>query len=139
MYHLLALLVLLESAAGDGNFRFTNTQVEVSEVPFTQASFGISRTGATTETVLVTCQVGFRTEVKVLFIKKPIVTCSSTISDFISVCSTVCVHCTVCIGDVIDFVRCACHWDINSCPFFCLHPCYGRYFSVSPNWTLLES
>ena len=59
MYHLLTLLVLLSSATGDGNFRFSNTQIVLSEVRFNQASFKISRTGGMTETVLLNCQVGF--------------------------------------------------------------------------------
>ena len=58
MYYPLALLVLLGSAAGDGNFSFTTTNIQVDETPFTQAVFGISRTGATTGTVGVTCKVG---------------------------------------------------------------------------------
>jgi len=58
MYYPLALLVLLASAAGDGNFTFTNTHIQVEEAPFTQAVFGISRTGTTTGTVDVTCKVG---------------------------------------------------------------------------------
>lgn len=58
MNHLLALLVLFSSANGDGNFRFTNAHIELSEEPFTQASFGVSRTGSMTGTVILTCQVG---------------------------------------------------------------------------------
>ena len=58
MFYPLALLVLLASAAGDGNFRFTKTHIQVEEAPFTQAIFGISRTGATTGIVDVTCRVG---------------------------------------------------------------------------------
>lgn len=58
MYHLLALLVLLASAAGDGNFYFTSTHIAVAEAPFTQASFGISRTGSMTDGVVLTCEVG---------------------------------------------------------------------------------
>ncbi|PFX17387.1 G-protein coupled receptor 98 [Stylophora pistillata] len=57
MNHLLALLVLFSSANGDGNFRFTNTHIELSEEPFTQASFGVSRTGSMTGTVILTCQM----------------------------------------------------------------------------------
>ena len=57
MHHILALLVLLASAAGDGNFSFSNTHVAVEEAPFTQASFVISRTGAMTSQVIVTCKV----------------------------------------------------------------------------------
>lgn len=58
MYYPLALLVLLASAAGDGNFSFKDTNIQVEEAPFTQAVFGISRTGPTTRTVDVTCKVG---------------------------------------------------------------------------------
>lgn len=58
MYHLLAMLVLLASAAGDGNFHFTSTHIAVAEAPFTQASFGISRTGSMTDGVVLTCRVG---------------------------------------------------------------------------------
>ena len=58
MYYPLALLVLLASAAGDGNFSFKETHIQVEEAPFTQAVFGISRTGAATGTVDVTCKVG---------------------------------------------------------------------------------
>lgn len=58
MYYPLALLVLLASAAGDGNFSFKKTHIQVEEAPFTQAIFGISRTGAATGTVGVTCKVG---------------------------------------------------------------------------------
>ena len=58
MYYPLVLLVLLASATGNGNFRFTTTNIQVDEAPFTQAVFGISRTGATTGTVDVTCKVG---------------------------------------------------------------------------------
>ena len=50
--------MLLASAAGDGNFNFTKTHVQVEEAPFTEAVFGISRTGATTGIVVVTCKVG---------------------------------------------------------------------------------
>ena len=57
MYHLLPFLLLLTSATGDGNFRFTSTHVIVNETPFTQASFGISRTGGQAQPVTLTCQV----------------------------------------------------------------------------------
>lgn len=57
MYHLLPFLLLLTSATGDGNFRFTSTHVIVDETPFTQASFGISRTGGQAQPVTLTCQV----------------------------------------------------------------------------------
>ena len=57
MYHLLPFLLLLTSVTGDGNFRFTSTHVIVNETPFTQASFGISRTGGQAQPVTLTCQV----------------------------------------------------------------------------------
>ena len=60
MYYLLALFVLLASTAGDGNFSFTNTHVQVDEAEFTQAVFGVSRTGPTTSVVDVTCKVGVK-------------------------------------------------------------------------------
>ena len=58
MYHLFVPLLLLASAAGDGNFSFTDTHVIVSEEPFTQARFGIARTGGQAQSVTLTCQVG---------------------------------------------------------------------------------
>ncbi len=57
MYHLLALLVLLASAAGDGNFNFSNPHVAVEEAAFAQARFDISRTGSMTDQVILTCKV----------------------------------------------------------------------------------
>lgn len=58
MYHLFTLLLVLASAAGDGNFSFTDTHVTVRETPFTQANFGIARTGGQAESVFLTCEVG---------------------------------------------------------------------------------
>lgn len=58
MFYPLTLLVLLASATGDGNFRFTKTHIQVEEAPFTQAIYGISRTGSTSGIVDVTCKVG---------------------------------------------------------------------------------
>ncbi len=60
MYHLLALLVFLASAAGDGNFKFSNPHVTVEEAAFTQARFDISRTGSLTGQVILTCKVRVR-------------------------------------------------------------------------------
>ena len=59
MYHLLALLFMLSSAAGDGNFRFTDTHVVVPETSFTEASFGIARTGGQSQSVFLTCKVSY--------------------------------------------------------------------------------
>lgn len=58
MFYPLTLLVLLASATGDGNFRFKTTHIQVEEAPFTQATYGISRTGSTSGIVDVTCKVG---------------------------------------------------------------------------------
>ena len=57
MYRLLSFLLLLTSVTGDGNFRFTSTHVIVNETRFTQASFGISRTGGQAQPVTLTCEV----------------------------------------------------------------------------------
>jgi len=57
MYHLFALLLVVSSAAGDGNFHFTDTHIVVPETSFTQASFGIARTGGQSQSVALTCEV----------------------------------------------------------------------------------
>lgn len=57
MYYLLALLVLFGSTTGDGNFYFDKTHVAVDEAPFARASFVITRTGAMTGQVTLTCKV----------------------------------------------------------------------------------
>ena len=71
MYHLLPFLLLLTSATGDGNFRFTSTHVIVNETPFTQASFGISRTAGQAEPVTLTCQVS--TGCQIIILQGPVV------------------------------------------------------------------
>ena len=57
MYHLFVFLSILASATSEGNFSFIDTHVIVSETPFSQATFRVSRTGQNGDRVVVTCQV----------------------------------------------------------------------------------
>ncbi|XP_068693739.1 adhesion G-protein coupled receptor V1-like isoform X3 [Montipora foliosa] len=57
MYHLFAFLLVLAKASGQGSFQFTDTHVIVSETAFSQAIFGIARTGQNGDKVIATCLI----------------------------------------------------------------------------------